>query len=332
MKIKITKEHQDEIISLYVKDGMSQAKIAPKYGVCQMTVANILKRNGIKSRERKYPLDEHIFDNFDSEEKLYYLGFFLADGHHNEDTGRLTITLSVVDQEILEKFNEWIYKGQREIRVHHSQKDKKHPNASCTFSINSRIMSNRFAEIGIHGNKTFTAEMPKIEMDEQKFRHFFRGLFDGDGCICLKKDGGSGIDLPGAPTLIAQLAKKMNGYGFSFRIQHFPNRYSKPLSVLRMTGIDNCTRFMEWMYLDAKIFLKRKHAKLERLHVRQKEMLELKSKIKGYRYMLNNKLNPWIASICHKGKQTYLGSFATEEEASKAYQNAKAVLNHSQAQ
>lgn len=48
--------------------------------------------------------NRHIFDEINSSEKAYWLGFIIADGYLNEDKNMLRIKLGSIDKHHLEKF------------------------------------------------------------------------------------------------------------------------------------------------------------------------------------------------------------------------------------
>ena len=56
----------------------------------------------------KYSVNDNYFENIDSEDKAYFLGFMMADGNlskgqHTEEYIRVNLHLQVSDIEILEK-------------------------------------------------------------------------------------------------------------------------------------------------------------------------------------------------------------------------------------
>ena len=77
---------------------------------------NKLKALGIPSRSKreKYSFNRQYFNNIDTEDKAYWLGFLLADGNNTEAT--LRIRLKAADREHLEKFNTCI-NGNIEIKI-----------------------------------------------------------------------------------------------------------------------------------------------------------------------------------------------------------------------
>ena len=73
------------ICKLYVDQDMSIKEISNKLNVDNMSVKRALQKNNIQLRTlseslRKYSLDETYFDNIDSPNKAYILGFLYADG------------------------------------------------------------------------------------------------------------------------------------------------------------------------------------------------------------------------------------------------------------
>ena len=48
--------------------------------------------------------NRHIFDEINSSEKAYWLGFIVADGYLNTERGMLRIKLGNIDKHHLEKF------------------------------------------------------------------------------------------------------------------------------------------------------------------------------------------------------------------------------------
>lgn len=111
-KGKYLLENKKDIVKeLYLNSNLSLTKIAEQLGVSRQTVTNFVKKEGwyqpaIKTRAvRTYAFDESFFEEINSEDKAYWLGFIAADGGIRQDGLRLTIELAVKDKEHLEKFN-----------------------------------------------------------------------------------------------------------------------------------------------------------------------------------------------------------------------------------
>src|SRR4051812_11332056 len=76
---RIRPEHEEIIIQAYL-EGASTSQAVATLGYSQQTCTNILKRQGITPRNhqevcRHYAVDKEFFDQIDTEDKAYWLGF-----------------------------------------------------------------------------------------------------------------------------------------------------------------------------------------------------------------------------------------------------------------
>lgn len=105
----LSNETKELICKMYICDNKSIKEICEELNVDCMSVKRALKKNGIKLRSlsdalRKYDLDKNYFDNIDTPNKAYILGFLYADGNVRKDKYVMQITLQEEDKHILEKF------------------------------------------------------------------------------------------------------------------------------------------------------------------------------------------------------------------------------------
>ncbi|MGL4847912.1 MAG: LAGLIDADG family homing endonuclease [Clostridium sp.] len=176
-----TKKLEKEIIELY-KRGLSLSQVAQKTGYkSPNTIRNILKKYNIETRGKsgyKEPFNEDFFENIDSEEKAYFLGYMMADGNvyeRSDSSPCVRIELSNKDRYILEKFQECL-----------DLKDKvKYTRKNCSvLRIHSKKMFDDLNRWGIVPQKTKHETMKKLNfLDKDVIRHFIRGFFDGDGWV-----------------------------------------------------------------------------------------------------------------------------------------------------
>lgn len=139
----------------YIKSlGISRTKSEVQFGV---------------SKGRKYFINESFFDTINTEEKAYWLGFFLADGCKT-DRG-IQIGLQRKDKEHLQKF---LFS----IDSFHNIYDYNYGYEQSVVSIKSRKLASKVV-------KSFE-EMPVLPKELE--RHFWRGVFDGDGHIGFHKN------------------------------------------------------------------------------------------------------------------------------------------------
>lgn len=180
-----------EIVKLY-NEGKSLSFIANKYNTYGAKIKSILKKEGVKIRtrteqnritnqERGKKINHQYFDNIDSNQKAWLLGFLAADGTVSSDRNRIKIGLSSIDRQILENIKLEL----------ESERDILDYETNNGFSISELCWSSenhkkQLAKYGIVPNKTYK-EMHLPDFDFDKQLSFILGYFDGDGCF--KDDG-----------------------------------------------------------------------------------------------------------------------------------------------
>lgn len=172
---KITEEQEQEIISLYNQNN-SLLSIQRKMKKDYNSIIDILNKNNLvpKTRAKLYNPDfiENYFENIDTSNKAYWLGWLISDGNIDED-GTISISLNSEDEEILHLF-------ENDLKV----KDKvRTVNEYKRFAIGSQIMLKDLLNLTVTPNKSFTVKLP--ELDGKLYPHLLRGLFDGDGWISV---------------------------------------------------------------------------------------------------------------------------------------------------
>lgn len=151
--------------------------------------------------------NQSYFENIDTEDKAYFLGFIYADGSIvTNKRNSLYLKLHTKDLHIIETFikciggemTPWKQKKRDIIQV----------------SISGEKILNDLLKIGLHQNKTFTIKYPDINPELE--RHFIRGYFDGDGCIRVKTDKRDGSKIgdlrfvSGSIDMLNKINERMN--------------------------------------------------------------------------------------------------------------------------
>lgn len=264
LREKVTTEITNNIILDY-KNGITNKKISQKYNLNRGTIQQTLKRNNVKlknqnetSRKHKL-LNENYFSNIDSKEKAYVLGLLFADGYINKNG--FGIALKEEDKEILEKISYIIYgkvvlgyRKEKAIKYLNNRIYNSKP--QYRLEIVSNIMKDDLIKNGCVGNKTYKIRLPELE-NKDLYKSFIRGYFDGDGCLCVPKSNKGNITF--------SLTSNVN---FCNDIKDYVNenlnvnmksgiRYDN-IGYNRLTGALQVIRFMNWLYDDSEIFLKRK--------------------------------------------------------------------------
>ena len=240
------------ICSLY-ESGTSSMKIAIQYNCSYPTITKLLKQNNVSirqptDRKRTHKLvNENYFDEIDTEEKAYVLGFFYADAYNGTDGYQIALNLANKDLEILKKFSNIFY-GKEKLYCY---KDY------ASLVIYSKKMSLRLHELGCMQRKTFLITFPDF-LTEKLQRHFIRGYFDGDGCLYVGEKFGK-VLIASTENVLTPiqdiLQQKLN---ITSQIVKPKN---KNIYYLNVTGNRQTKVFLDWMYNDSNIFLERKWVK-----------------------------------------------------------------------
>lgn len=230
---------------------------------------NAVKLKAERMGYKKYPYscDYHYFDNIDTEEKAYWLGFLTADGwiskSNKTGAGVVGIELQYGDIKHLKKFNKSI-SGNYRITDRwktcdlSNNTDKK--NHMCCIRIYSIKMYEDLEIIGFTNNKSYDFCIPVI--DDSLIRHYIRGYFDGDGCLCLSNKSFGVSFITASLRFKDSLLKVLNGNGFYPKDYSYISDYNNtPMYRPEFTKNSERLRFLDWIYSDSTIYLDRKYKK-----------------------------------------------------------------------
>lgn len=230
-----------------------------------------LRKRGDKIK-RKYFLNEDYFDNINSEEKAYYLGFLYADGYNNEKKHEIKIRLAIKDEEWLKQFHDILYpNGDHKLTYYNNRIINGKRYSYCELYVYSKHMSQSLAKYGCIQNKTFQLKFPQIIKINNLENHFIRGVFDGDGCISMYKHKDSvhinsyskyTFSIIGynkfmqeiEDVLVEKLSLNNN------KIIPYKGK-DKRIGTLIYTGGRQCIKIREWLYNNASCYMKRKYEK-----------------------------------------------------------------------
>lgn len=259
----------------YFLQGLTPTMVADKLGINRKNINYYINKYNIEVLNKFYkylPPKHDFFDNIDSEEKAYLLGFFLADGFLTNNF-RLGIENSIDDEEILLKFKENI-SPDAPLRYRDRKDNDIKRKKQVIFIITSEKMFNTLSKkYNIIQNKTYNPEF-SFNFDlipTNLVRHFVRGFFDGDGSISFYKYN---------KTIYFNFSFIMNSLNFcnqiaklfSEKFDIIPVIYEKKgktckYYTLRFSCDKNRYTKMqevyEYLYKDSNIYLKRKKEKFD---------------------------------------------------------------------
>lgn len=176
----ISKEKKEIIVAFYKQKPTTIENVAKTFSISSPSIIKILDEYKVKrySKARLFSpdLDEHYFENIDTERKAYFLGLIITDGCVHSAKGKqplLSIALKDDDEYLLEEFR-------REVN---SNKKITHDGRGCAeIHILSRTMTDDLKKYGVIPNKSMATVFPK-NIPKEMYQHLIRGILDGDGSI-----------------------------------------------------------------------------------------------------------------------------------------------------
>lgn len=239
-----------------------------------------LKINRLGLKKSKYIYNHDFFEQIDTQEKAYWLGFIFADGcvcrNETNNSCELCIKLQDGDYKHLQKFNKSICGNVQVDKYERKSNFNNKTYHGCQIRLYSEKIVNDLNKYGVHPNKSLDIEFPDI--DENLISHYVRGYFDGDGCITQRRQkNGFSYDCYvqcdftcGSINFVNQLRSVL----FKFDIKSYIVQEKSGVYRLRIGGMKNCDNFLKFIYKDANIYLERKFKKkntlYEELHIEQR--------------------------------------------------------------
>lgn len=255
----LTEEEELEIISKR-DNGLLRRDIIKEYGISDRHYKEIILKFGgnIKSQKKWHKFNEDYFENIDTEDKAYFLGFIVADGNISDCSNSI---------KIIQKETKILYEFKKYIKFEGDIFTSKKRNIS-DITITSSKTKNDLEKLGINSNKTMVVKYPNIPKNLQN--HFMRGVFDGDGCISLRTDKrdnsqrGQVNICSGSYEFIKEYYDKLVEYcGLSGN-----NKIRCPKGsyyVVDWGGLSDVEKIHEFLYKDANVFLERKKETFDRV-------------------------------------------------------------------
>lgn len=269
-------EFQQIVINL-VEEGLTISEIAKQLGKNMSSVSSVVKRFNLTPKKSYInTLDHTFFDNIDTSEKAYLLGFFIADGCINTDTertkGRFSINQSEDDKEIVQAFKKYL-NVPSDIQIVNSKSGAKNRKTQHRLRWTSPYMRDVLRNTyNITSNKTLDIEFQfPIELIPENLQgHFVRGFIDGDGYIGDNgQEGNFSISVVGTSvkfiTLIGDLVSKATGMSYSISIAQGKTceYYSLRWSCDHVNKLEKITKLRTYLYNNASIYLARKKDKID---------------------------------------------------------------------
>lgn len=251
------KGKEKSIIALREK-GLSREEICNELNICYDSLCRYLKSiNDNNYDNKKYCYNENIFENIDTEEKAYWLGFLYADGYVRTSGKGGIVQLSLGEKDLiqLERFKKFLNSNNKIKKNISTLNGKNH--ISYKIVISSLKMANDLTKLGCFENKSLDLKFPtEKQVPNEYIHHFMRGYFDGDGCIAGIKS--KSFSVIGTDMFLKEYQLKLieelglNKTKFSKCGQAFTLRYGGNIQVAKIKN---------FLYREASVYLERKHSK-----------------------------------------------------------------------
>lgn len=246
--------------------GESSMDIAVDYGCSHSCIGNILEELGIDRRDpsharRLYDINENYFENIDTPEKAYWLGFIFGDGCLTPERNCLQITLKRGDRGHLEKFLKAIGSN-HPIKDFVSKGGKAPGNPYSKVAIcNKKMALDLIAHNVIH-RKTYNLVWPKTLKLEYE-SHFIRGKFDSDGCICVTNPKKFYFSITSFFSFLGELKSKIeSNLDINCLVSEFYKEEKSSAGNLWVAGNRQIIKMLDWIYSEhGGAFLDRKYEK-----------------------------------------------------------------------
>lgn len=257
---KICKQALEEYLNT-PEEERSLTKLGSKYNIKRQTLSERFKKWGyeIINQQNRCRLNDKAFDNIQSEEQFYWLGFMYADGNISHEGNRIEVRLSIKDKEHLEKFKTFLNLS-TEIRTGICN-----GNGFCHLSVRNKHMWNTLNSLGCTPRKSLTLQFPPLSLFKSKenILHFIRGYVDGDGCLTTylnakKTSIRTELSLVGTESFLNAVNKLFQNKGYIYNKSS--NGWDNKAFSLSFSNIPS-RKIARYLYENATIYLNRKYEK-----------------------------------------------------------------------
>ena len=271
MKRIMLTESQLEDFSARINSGTSLRKLEEETGFNRKILSREIKKYLNKETNfsnRKYELNENYFENIDSSEKAYWLGFIAADGciyQTGSGSNVLSFNLNVKDKNHLEKFLQAI----ESTAIIKTIKGTGFGIGTdiASLQINSNKMVKDLNNLGVVQKKSLVLDKPNI--DKKFYNDWIRGYFDGDGSITVElPNGNSQINFLGTKEVLTFIQETLRPEKIN-KLQL--NDLNKNSFSLTYGGKQLILQLLNKFYKNLIVYLDRKYEKVLKVYSRFKE-------------------------------------------------------------
>ena len=226
--------------------------------------------------KRIYTLNENYFEQIDTQEKAYFLGFLYADGYNHHSKGEVIITQVEQDKDIIYELQNRINSNcPIKIRV----KDNPNHQDAYELTIYSRKVSDDLNKLGVTQGKTHTTSFPDIS--EEFYYSFIRGYFDGDGSISINPNEYDRLNITftGNDLLINRIRDIINKNEDVVGSVNCRHKETPNIITLNYCGTKSCISILNKIFENSTLHSLRKYTK----YIEAKRKFNINTKFKDNR-------------------------------------------------
>jgi hypothetical protein len=267
----------EEITHLYLNEGKSLKALSRKFGISPNTIKNRLVGNNVPIRTQiaKYDFNQNFFDEINTEEKAYWLGFIWCDGSVISSASNslsVKVSLSEVDDGHLVKLKEVL---DADHPIHYYEIAQGYGSAFREARLN--IGNTHFGKTlrEVYGMIPYRTDpyMAIERVPDNLMRHFIRGVYDADGSISLyyaqEKDCRNPTMKMSLQLYTTEvLIDFIQGYFVTERLRETKTKTIKRhkgrdghATGLNISGTNQVVGILEYLYGDSSVHLERKYNK-----------------------------------------------------------------------
>ena len=255
----------DEIIKMY-KSGMPYKEMAPIIGLSDKAIRNVMYKHGVEmnraqfsGQPRKHKVNENYFKTW-THEMAWVLGIFVTDGNVNNKYH--SISFSQKDERILMLIAELMQADYILAPIGVTR-------TTPTLIINSKIIKEDLAALGIFENKSLTVPFPSVP--DEFLPAFIRGVIDGDGSV--SKDGYQANITCASLVFVVGLLNVFQFWDLNPKVSSFYGETGNIIYRVWITGKNELIKLADIIYA---------HAKSDDFHIYKRVYMSQHSKTPYY--------------------------------------------------
>lgn len=200
-------------------------------------------------------------------ESAYLLGFIWADGYLNNKSQSWKISMEIVSEDANDIIDIFNYTGKWTINTRVRNSTDNCIRKPTTIITTTNMTLYQYLACNNYEEKSSLNAKIINNIPENLQNYWWRGYFDGDGCIYITKSKQIQLCICSSYNqdwlFFEELSNSINcNFNMKRRIQYNKNSgVNNTFSCIRLTGKQNCKKFLDYIYSGKQFGLKRKFNK-----------------------------------------------------------------------